>query len=45
MTSKRCKTGTHKSKTGKSCVTNKPKPKRYRLNFELIYGKPKKKRK
>jgi len=47
MVAKRCKKGTHKSKTGKSCVANEPKrkPKRYRLNFELIYGKPKKKAK
>jgi hypothetical protein len=38
-TYKKCPRGKHKSKTGKSCVKNKPK--RYKLNFDLIYGKKK----
>lgn len=39
---KKCKKGTHKSKSGKSCL--KTKPRKYKLNFDLIYGKKKKKK-
>ncbi|MFH1358605.1 MAG: hypothetical protein ABIH37_01830 [archaeon] len=36
---KKCPKGKHKSKSGKKCIKNKPK--RYKLNFSLIYGKKK----
>lgn len=40
MAQKKCPKGTTKSSTGKTC---RAKPKKYKLNFKLIYGNKKKK--
>jgi len=38
MKNNKCPKGTRRSKSGKPC-SPKPKPKRYKLNWNLIYGK------